>query len=59
MCSLTVLTMAYMPPSPSFPGEEHKVLQLWEELDAFQKSQDLHKDMPKFTFYDGPPFATG
>jgi isoleucyl-tRNA synthetase len=45
--------------SPSFPEEEHKVLTYWEEIDAFQKQLELTKDLPKYTFYDGPPFATG
>jgi hypothetical protein len=35
------------------------VLLLWEKLDAFQTSLRLSKDKPAFTFYDGPPFATG
>ena len=42
-----------------FPCEEEKVLALWKELDAFQTSLRQSKDRPKYTFYDGPPFATG
>ena len=43
----------------SFPEEEEKILKFWDEIDAFQTSLELRKDCPKFTFYDGPPFATG
>lgn len=48
-----------LPERISFPDEEVKILQLWEELDAFKKSLELSKDRKPFTFYDGPPFATG
>ncbi|XP_018019508.1 isoleucine--tRNA ligase, cytoplasmic [Hyalella azteca] len=43
----------------SFPGEEEKVLKLWKEIDVFHNCLKQSKDKPKFTFYDGPPFATG
>jgi isoleucyl-tRNA synthetase len=43
----------------SFPKEEEKVLAYWREIDAFQTSLKLTEGLPEFTFYDGPPFATG
>lgn len=43
----------------NFPGEEEKVLKFWEEIDAFQTSLKLSEGRKTFTFYDGPPFATG
>ncbi|KNC64975.1 hypothetical protein SARC_18318, partial [Sphaeroforma arctica JP610] len=43
----------------SFPGEELSVLKLWEELDAFKTQLKLSEGRPEFSFYDGPPFATG
>ncbi|KAF2352075.1 Isoleucine-tRNA ligase type 2 [Trinorchestia longiramus] len=43
----------------SFPGEEEKVLQLWKDINVFQNCLKQSKDKPRFTFYDGPPFATG
>lgn len=43
----------------SFPKEEEKVLAFWEEIDAFHTSLELTKDKPEFSFFDGPPFATG
>jgi isoleucyl-tRNA synthetase len=35
------------------------VLALWRRLDAFHQQNELNKDCPTYTFYDGPPFATG
>ncbi|XP_030061152.1 isoleucine--tRNA ligase, cytoplasmic [Microcaecilia unicolor] len=43
----------------SFPSEEEKILQLWKTLDCFQECLKQSKNRPKYTFYDGPPFATG
>ncbi|KAH7397744.1 tRNA synthetases class I-domain-containing protein [Cadophora sp. MPI-SDFR-AT-0126] len=45
--------------SIDFPKEEENVLQRWKEIDAFQRQVELSKDRPVYTFYDGPPFATG
>jgi len=42
-----------------FPHEEEKIIELWRKLDAFQTSLRQSKDRPKYTFHDGPPFATG
>ncbi|CAG99966.1 isoleucine--tRNA ligase ILS1 [Kluyveromyces lactis] len=43
----------------SFPEEEEKVLAFWNEIDAFHTSLKLTEDKPEFSFFDGPPFATG
>ncbi|KAF8518467.1 isoleucine-tRNA ligase [Gautieria morchelliformis] len=43
----------------NFPKEEEKVIKFWREIDAFQTSLKLAEGRPKFSFYDGPPFATG
>ena len=45
--------------SIKFSEEEEKVLKLWEELNAFHRQLELSKGKEVFTFYDGPPFATG
>ena len=42
-----------------FPKEEEKVIAFWREIDAFQTSLKLSEGRPEFSFYDGPPFATG
>jgi hypothetical protein len=54
--------MSFPPPTAgpySFPKEEHTVLQFWREIDAFQTSLKQSEGKPTFTFFDGPPFATG
>lgn len=43
----------------SFPREEEKVLEFWNEINAFHRSLELTKGKPEFAFFDGPPFATG
>ena len=48
-----------VPATIHFPTEEEKILELWAKLDAFQTCLKQSKNKPKFTFYDGPPFATG
>ena len=42
-----------------FPKEEEKILEFWRQIHVFQQQLKLSKDRPKYTFYDGPPFATG
>jgi len=43
----------------NFAKEEENTLKLWKELDAFGTSLKQSKGRPKYSFYDGPPFATG
>lgn len=43
----------------NFAEEEAKTLKRWREIDAFQTQLRLSKGNKPFTFYDGPPFATG
>ncbi|KAG9081228.1 isoleucine--tRNA ligase, partial [Ceratobasidium sp. UAMH 11750] len=43
----------------NFPKEEEKVIAFWREIDAFRTSLTLSEGRPEFSFYDGPPFATG
>ena len=43
----------------SFPAEEEKVIQYWRAIDAFKASLKQSEGRPPFSFYDGPPFATG
>jgi len=43
----------------NFSEEEEKVLLMWQDIDAFQTSLKLSEGRPEYTFYDGPPFATG
>lgn len=39
--------------------EEEKVLEYWKEIDAFHESMKRSEGRKPYTFYDGPPFATG
>ncbi len=55
----------------SFPKMEEEILKFWEENEIFEKSLENRADCPAcnashsdagrplYTFYDGPPFATG
>ena len=66
-------TMMFDPvdPKASFPALERGILKYWQEEDIFKRSLhqreatvvDMFMDAPKrgetFSFYDGPPFATG
>jgi isoleucyl-tRNA synthetase len=38
---------------------EEQVLAKWEKEKTFQKSLEIRKQAKQFTFYDGPPFASG
>ncbi len=51
--------LAELPDRFDFPASEREVLDLWKAVDAFKKQLEYSKDRPEFTFYDGPPFATG
>ena len=43
----------------AFVENEEKVLNFWNENKVFEKSIDEKKDLPTYTFYDGPPTANG
>ncbi|ANZ77281.1 BA75_04608T0 [Komagataella pastoris] len=43
----------------SFPKEEERILSYWKEINAFEQSNKLNEGNKRFSFYDGPPFATG
>ncbi|WKT49010.1 Isoleucine-tRNA ligase [Fusarium oxysporum f. sp. vasinfectum] len=45
--------------SIDFPKEEEAIIQRWREIDAFLRQVELSEGRPRYTFYDGPPFATG
>ena len=46
---------------PSFPQIEEAILAGWKENNTFRKvyQRSVDEGRPAFTFYDGPPFATG
>lgn len=43
----------------TFPEREERVLDFWKKKGVFTKSLEERKEAPLFSFYDGPPFATG
>ena len=48
-----------MPQNSSLPEREEETLAFWDTHHIFEKSLEKTKDGQSFTFYDGPPFATG
>jgi len=42
-----------------FPEMEKEVIEFWKENKTFEKSLTNRKDAKRYSFYDGPPFATG
>jgi len=44
---------------PNFPRMEEDIIKYWREIEAFKTQLEKTKDNEPFTFYDGPPFATG
>jgi len=42
-----------------FPAIEENILKYWDSINAFEVSLERSKKYPTFTFFDGPPFATG
>ncbi|MDE3055981.1 MAG: isoleucine--tRNA ligase [Verrucomicrobiota bacterium] len=45
--------------SETFPSREEKILRFWQQESLFEKSVENRQGRPLFSFYDGPPFATG
>lgn len=46
-------------PNQSLPDLEEGILKYWREEDVFKRSMSRRSDGEVFSFYDGPPFATG
>ncbi|HEX8974265.1 MAG TPA: isoleucine--tRNA ligase [Patescibacteria group bacterium] len=46
-------------PKQSLPKMEEEVLKFWNENKIFEKSIENRKDAQRYSFFDGPPFATG
>ena len=43
----------------SISEREERILAFWKRDKIFEKSVDERKGSPQYSFYDGPPFATG
>lgn len=46
-------------PQKYSPKNEQEILNFWEKEKIFEKSLEQTKGNDEYTFYDGPPFATG
>ncbi len=46
-------------PQESFDEREKRILQYWAKERIFERSVEERRDRPLFSFFDGPPFATG
>lgn len=45
--------------SIDIPKQEEAILKRWQEIGAYHRLLELSKGKKEYTFYDGPPFATG
>ncbi|NNF70018.1 MAG: isoleucine--tRNA ligase, partial [Acidimicrobiia bacterium] len=55
----TVTSFQPTDPSVDLPALDQRVLELWDRIDAFSRSVEQRPPSTEYTFYDGPPFATG
>jgi len=46
-------------PKPNFPKQEEEILKFWKKEKVFKKSIAGRSRSKAFSFYDGPPYATG
>jgi isoleucyl-tRNA synthetase len=46
-------------PKVNFPRMEEAILKFWQENRIFEKSIEQREGCEEYSFYDGPPFATG
>lgn len=53
------MTIAKPKANIDFPKMEEKVLEFWEEHEVFERSVSEKDPENIWSFYDGPPFATG
>ncbi|MCE2529202.1 MAG: isoleucine--tRNA ligase [Acidimicrobiia bacterium] len=48
-----------VPPGLDLPALDARILERWDETGAFQASVEMRPRKHEYTFYDGPPFASG
>lgn len=48
-----------LPETISFPREEEATLESWRRRNVFREGMNRSRNRPRYSFYDGPPFATG
>ncbi len=52
-------TFSRVAPGVDLPELDDRILKLWDRIDAFHTSVEMRSTESEYTFYDGPPFATG
>jgi isoleucyl-tRNA synthetase len=50
---------AEVPAQTNFSAQEEQLLAFWQKEDVFGRSVRERSEEKTFTFYDGPPFASG
>ncbi|MAE47203.1 MAG: isoleucine--tRNA ligase [Planctomycetes bacterium] len=53
------MRMKPVAPTVSFGDQERQRLDRWDRDQTFEQSVQKQSDRPPYSFYDGPPFATG
>lgn len=53
------LTQHIVPSDINFAKSEEEILKFWEKIKAFETSLKKSIGKKPYSFYDGPPFATG
>ncbi len=48
------MTFKQVPNKVDFIAQEHEILAFWKEINAFEKSRELRKGKPTWSFIDGP-----
>lgn len=43
-----------VPTKPDFPTQERQIIDLWREIQAFEKLRRKNRGREKFSFLDGP-----
>lgn len=59
MTETTASPFRPVPAEVSLPAQERAVLDRWDAEQTFQQTLDATRELPRYSFYDGPPFATG
>ncbi|XP_055546586.1 isoleucine--tRNA ligase, cytoplasmic [Wyeomyia smithii] len=59
MDTVSMSDLHRLPETINFPAEEEKVLRYWRDEKVFETCLKQSQGKPRYTFYDGPPFATG
>lgn len=52
-------TFQTVPSNVDLPALDARILEFWDSIGAFETSLSIRSSDTEYTFYDGPPFATG